>query len=216
MASPPRRVYLANTTRLPYSHVQEPYPYASLYASSAPLASSDALANSSLAVALSADAVPAGALAFTVNATGIPPPARAPRGGFNFSLVASATGEVLRGGFVIAGDAGVWLDRSGLQGYTAAENPFFTGQFSIAYPVNGDTRAVSMTVVFDRSIVEVFVDGGVRVGTAVVFPKGTFDFLTIASEVDVGVKVSAEAWALKSTWDGRDGGNSPKSMKLRL
>ena len=213
----PRQMYLANTTRGPRSLVSTPYPFDALYSPSQPLASNSSLANASLAVPLGAS-VPSGALAFTVNITGVPPPATPPTGGFNFSLVASATGEVLRGGFVITGDTGVWLDRSGLRGYTAADSPFWTGQFSFAYPVDYDTRAVSVQVVFDRSIVEVFVDRGVRRGTAVVFPEGEFDFLTIASEVDAGVSVSAEVWGLKSTWADEGGamvkGNSTQMMRM--
>ena len=132
-------------------------------------------------------------------------------------MVASATGEVLRGGFIITGDTGIWLDRSGLRGYTATDNPFWTGQFSIAYPVNIDTRAVSTQIVFDRSIIEVFVDNGVKSGTAVVFAEGEFDFLTLSSEVDTDVKVMAEVWAFKSTWQDEGAmnvqGNSTQYMK---
>ena len=213
----PRHVYLANTTRSPFTLVSTPYPYTNLYSPSTPLASSDQLANSSLAVALGSD-VPSGALTFMVNITGIPAPAKNPMGGFNFTMLASATGEVLRGGFVIASDTGLWLDRSGLRGFTATDNPFWTGQFSSAYPVNADTRVLSVQVVFDRSVVEVFVDGGVRSGTAVVFPEGVFDFLTIVSEVDSGVSVSAEVWGLKSTWQEEGGmmvaGNATQVMEV--
>ena len=213
----PRLVYLANTARSPFTMLSTPYPYTSLYSPSSPLAENNSLANGSLALPFGA-AVPSGALTFTVNITGVPPAAQSPTGGFNFTLLASTTGEVLRGGFLIAGDAGIWLDRSGLRGYTAADNPFWTGQSSFAYPVDADTRAVSVQVVFDRSIIEVFVDGGVRSGTAVVFPEGTLDVLTIASQVGEGASVSVEVWGLKSTWAEEGGmmvsGNTTQVMKM--
>ena len=209
-------MYLGNTTRGPRSLVSTPYPLEGLYSPSEPLAFSSSLANASLAVPLGT-AVPSGALTFTVNITGIPPPATPPTGGFNFTMLASATGEVLRGGFLITNDGGVWLDRSGLRGYTATDNPFWTGQFSSAYAVDDYTRVVSVQVVFDRSIIEVFVDRGVRSGTAVVFAEGKLDFLTIASETNAGVSVSAEVWGLKSTWVEEGGmmvrGNSTQMRK---
>ena len=202
----PRYNVLANTTQIGYNMLSIPYPLDSLHTTSLPLASNDTLANGSMIFDYEA-MVPSGALSFTLSAAGLPEPPISLTGSLNFTLLSSATGEMLRGGFLLSGDSTFFLDRSGTHGYTG--NPLFTSQFSTAHPVDPATNAFKMHVVVDRSIIEVFLDNGQRSATAVYFTEGELDILVLGSlDLNDGVTVKGEVWGLKSAWiDEQQGSN---------
>ncbi|MFP2872491.1 glycoside hydrolase family 32 protein [Acetobacter tropicalis] len=68
----------------------------------------------------------------------------------------------------------LWLDRNGLRGF---EQPFFTGEFSTA--LNPDDRHFEVQIVLDACTLEIFANGGLSVGTALIYPVAPLDFLRL-------------------------------------
>ncbi|KAL8823844.1 MAG: hypothetical protein Q9191_005501 [Dirinaria sp. TL-2023a] len=199
----PRQNVLANTTRGPYQLVSFPFDLTPLYTTSAgsSLANSTA-ANSSLLYDYSTT-VPSGALYFSLNATGIP--AVNASGTANFTFLSSVSGESLRGGFFFGGDTPFWIDRGYIRGF---DNPFLTDKFSVTNLIDPNTHTFRLDVVIDRSILEVFLDGGVRSATTTFFPQAPLDTLMISTGgLNTGVGVSVEVWGLKSAWAAEEGTN---------
>ncbi|KAI4283466.1 MAG: hypothetical protein L6R35_005171 [Caloplaca aegaea] len=126
-------------------------------------------ANSSLLYDYSTT-VPSGALTLSMNLTNIP--LVNGTGTANFTFLSSVTGESIRGGFFLGGDTPFWLDRGETRGF---DNPFFTDKFSVMNLIDRDTRTTRVMVVIDRSILEVFLDNGLRSATANFFPRGSLD-----------------------------------------
>jgi beta-fructofuranosidase len=79
----------------------------------------------------------------------------------------------------------------------------------------------------DRSILEVFLDGGRNVAIMAFFPEGYLDTLEVRTGgLNEGVGVSVAVWGLRSTWAGQasedgvmygnvtmGGGNSTQAMR---
>ncbi|GBQ23161.1 levanase [Acetobacter estunensis NRIC 0472] len=82
-------------------------------------------------------------------------------------------GETLTIGFD-AFSGQLWLDRDELKGFA---QPFFTGQFSTV--LNPDDRHFEIRVVLDACTLEIFANGGLSVGTALIFPVSPLDFLRL-------------------------------------
>jgi len=60
--------------------------------------------------------------------------------------------------------------------------------------------------IVDRSILEVFLDGGRNSATMTFYPEGELDTLEIKTgDLNDGVGVSIGVWGLKSTWVGQQG-----------
>ena len=197
-----------------YDLVSYPVDFSSLYTTSTPLVSNSSLGNSSLFVPYGS-LLSSGALAFNITISSIPAAAATqggPMGTVNFTFLSTSTTESLRGGLFLAGD--FWLDRS-LSSNLFRSNPFFTDKFSSS-PAYGDPTANtsrSILGVIDRSIFEVFLDGGQRSATATFFPEGEMDTLVVgAAGISVSVGVSVEVWGLSSTWTGMEGGNGTVTM----
>lgn len=68
----------------------------------------------------------------------------------------------------------LWIDRADLNGF---KQPFFTGQFSTA--LNPDDRHFDVRIVLDACTLEVFANGGLSVGTALLFPANPLSFLKL-------------------------------------
>ncbi|BAT20450.1 levanase [Asaia bogorensis NBRC 16594] len=68
----------------------------------------------------------------------------------------------------------LWIDRADLNGF---KQPFFTGQFST--PLNADDRHFDIRLVLDACTLEVFANGGLSVGTALLFPANPLSFLKL-------------------------------------
>lgn len=190
----PRRNVLANTTRGPYTLLSIPAPLSGLYTTEYSLANTTT-ANSSVWYDYSTS-VPSGALYLSVNISNIPPANTT--GTANFTFLSSVTGESMRGGLYLGGDTPFFLNRGEVRGF---ENPFFTDKFSVTNLVDPDTRTSRVEVVLDRSIVEVFLDGGLRSATATVFPMERFDTVVVATAgLNPGVEVEVGVWGLESAW----------------
>ncbi|NHN88986.1 glycoside hydrolase family 32 protein [Acetobacter conturbans] len=82
-------------------------------------------------------------------------------------------GETLTIGFD-AFSGQLWLDRSNLRGFS---QPFFTGEFSTV--LNPDDRHFSVRIILDASTLEIFANGGLSVGTALIFPSAPLSFLRL-------------------------------------
>ncbi|KAL8754158.1 MAG: hypothetical protein Q9199_004546 [Rusavskia elegans] len=198
----PRYNVLANTTRGDYTLVSLPYDLSPLYSSPSSLAKSSSLANSSLLYDYSST-VPSGAITFNMIIASIP--LANVTGTANFTFMSSVTGESIRGGFYLGGDTPFWIDRDYIRGF---ENPFFTDKFSTNSLINTDTQMFRLQVVIDRSILEVFLENGLRSATTTFFAEGMLDTLLISTrELNPGVQVSAEVFGLKSAWTPLENSN---------
>ncbi len=104
-------------------------------------------------------------------------------------------------------------------------NPFFTDKFSVGNPVNTN-GTFTLEGVMDRSILEVFLDGGRNSATMTFFPLGELDTMGLRTGgLNEGVTVSVAVWGLQSTWmnqaseDGviygnvTSGGNSTQALR---
>ena len=59
----------------------------------------------------------------------------------------------------------------------------------------------------DRSLLEVFLNGGQNSGTMSFFPEGRLDSLVVGTEgLNEGVEVGVRVWGLESTWAGEGDG----------
>ncbi|KAI4112863.1 MAG: hypothetical protein LQ345_006052 [Seirophora villosa] len=188
----PRYNVLANTTRGEYTFVSLPYDLSPLYTTTSSLTNSTSLANSSLLYDYSRT-VPSGALTFNMTVTSIP--SENATGTANFTFMSSVTGESIRGGFYLGGDTPFFINRGYIRGF---DNPFFTDKFSITNLVSSDTRTFRLQVVIDRSIMEVFLDNGLRSATSTFFPEGELDTLIISSAgLSPGVQVAVDVYGLE-------------------
>lgn len=196
----PRRSYLANATRVGWvvaTELVDPAPVLE----AAPLNATAFEGNGSVAVDYAG--VASGALYVEANVTGLV----AGGGGgsitgastLNMTFASASSGETLRSGFYFGGDQPFFVDRGGVNGF---DNVFFTDKFSVADVWNTTSGTWRLQAVIDRSILEVFVDGGVHAGTVLFYPEEPLTKLTVATaNLPAGVEVSVAVWALKSGWD---------------
>lgn len=185
----PRHNYLKNLSQIGYVMVSEPYNIQSVFSSE--LAHRNDIANSSILIDYST--IPSGALYFEANVTGLDSSNLA--GTVNFTFTSSVSGEYVTGGTIVGGDT--WMDR----GHTYAfENPFFTNKFS-ATGIYGGDGMWSISGVLDRSIIEIFVNGGEQSATNTFYSTYPLDTFRIgAAGVAEGAQVTVGVWALKDTW----------------
>lgn len=208
----PRTHALANVSVAGYDLLTLPPDLSPLYTTAKPLAESMDLANKSLTLDYGS-VVPSRAITFTVHVTNVPLNTTIATGSVNFTLLSSTSGEFIRAGFFFSlpNSGAFFLSRARTYGFDET-NPFFNKDFSVTSPVTaaagaaGQTGSWSVQVVVDRSLVEVYLDGGKKVGTMVYFAEGQLDTLILGSRgVNGGVGVGAEVWGLRSVWEG-DGG----------
>ncbi|KAL6715908.1 Invertase [Lecanora helva] len=203
----PRQSVLANTSRAPYTLLSYPYNLPSLYTTPFPLAKNPSLLNTTLSYNYTTSTLPSAALAFSLNITSIP--AANATGTVNFTLLPSSTGESIRGGLFLSGSGGadtpLWLDRGHARGF---DNPFFSDKFSTDAWLDIDTRSVRLLGVLDRSVLEVFLNGGQKAGTMSFFLGGEIDGVVVGTgDLSPGVGVEVEVWGLESGWGGGGNGN---------
>ncbi|KAI4191265.1 MAG: hypothetical protein L6R41_000192 [Letrouitia leprolyta] len=193
---------LANTSRGDYTLVSLPYDLSPLYTSTSSIANSSSLVNSSLLYDYSST-VPSGALTFNMTVTSIP--LANATGTANFTFMSSVTGESIRGGFYFGGDTPFFINRGYIRGF---DNPFFTDKFSTNNLINSDTQTFRLQVVIDRSILEVFLDNGLRSATTTFFAEGLLDTLIVSTaELNPGVQVGVDVYGLKSAWAMEESNN---------
>ena len=122
--------------------------------------------------------------------------------GFKLTNGVRGTGFILSlwmrgGGYYFGGDNPFFVDRGGTNGF---DNVFFTDKFSTAYPL-GQRTDWSMIAVIDRSIFEVFLDGGAEAATVTFFPTQPLTSLVVSSNnIPNGVEISVAVHAINSAW----------------
>ncbi|KAK3720614.1 Invertase [Vermiconidia calcicola] len=169
--------------------VSEPYNIQAVF--SEELAFENDLGNSSvLADYLT---VPSGALYFEANVTGLTDETLV--GTLNFTFTSTISGEYVSGGTFIGTDT--WMDRGHADGF---ENPYFTDKFS-ATGIYGGQGRWRISGVIDRSIIEIFVNGGEQSMTNTFYTNQPLDTVRIAANgIAEGATVSVGLWALEDTW----------------
>lgn len=187
----PRGHYLKDLPRFGLSLISYPWNIMSIVESK--LTSNDSLVNGT--VSLDYSKVESGAIYFEANITGLTADTLAGTLDFNFS--SSASGEYISGGTSISsGD--VWLDRGHTDAYS---DPFFNDKFSATGLWNKDEGAWRLSGIIDRSIIEIFLNGGELSATSIFFPTRPLDTMSLRIS---GLKASATAsvgvWALKAAW----------------
>jgi beta-fructofuranosidase len=189
----PRKNYLTNITRVGWDMVSEPYDLSPVLGNV--IASNDSLGNGCLTVDYSN--VESNAVYLTVNVTGINVTTVSSTATLNFTFRSPATNESLRGGFYFGGDAPFFVDRGGCRGF---DNVFFTDKISTNNPISS-AGTWSMSAVIDRSIFEVFLEGGQRSATTTYFPTQPLTELVVgAADTDESMKISVEVRAIDSAW----------------
>ncbi|EQL00125.1 beta-fructofuranosidase [Ophiocordyceps sinensis CO18] len=187
----PRRTCLTRHPRVGWKLVFEPYDLSPVMGGV--LKSIDDLTNDTLTIDF-AD-VASNALYWEANVTGLPEGALPATASINFTFSTPTTGESLRGGFLL-GVESFFLDRGGARGF---DNVFFTDKFSVNSPRSGDSW--SLRGVFDRSIIEVFLDRGIDSATTIFFAEQPLTKMVLAtSALPRGARVSVRIHALRSGW----------------
>lgn len=127
---------------------------------------------------------------------------------FDFSASPSSSGDANATEPIAA----LKMTRNGLRGWDRS------GEYSVAdvpalrlaeAAAGSEVDSVEFTLhgVMDRSIMEVYLNGGVEAGTLLYFAEGVMDAITLkrgSTAADKGVEFDFKAVALKSTWAGED------------
>lgn len=209
----PRRNYLTNATRVGWVVANELVDLAPVLGGAAPLNASAFEGNGSVAVDY-AD-VASGTLYVEVNVTGLSTRTITGASTLNLTFASASSGETLRSGFYFGGDQPFFVDRGGVEGF---DNVFFTDKFSVADVWNTTSGEWRFKGVIDRSIFEVFVDGGVHAATVLFYPNEPLTKLDIATaNLPAGVQVSVAVWPLNSAWADSPGyDNSQYTSALQI
>ncbi|KAF2667489.1 beta-fructofuranosidase [Microthyrium microscopicum] len=170
----PRRNYLTNITRVGVVMASTPYDLSPVLGGV--IASNSSLENGSLTVDYCK--VSSNAVWLSINATGINSTLLTSMSTVNFTFSSATTNESVSGGFYFAADSHFFLDRGKTKGF---ENPFFTDKVSTTDIVGNSWSA---EVVIDRSILEVFLDGGTRSATQTFFSNEPLTKLTRGGSSD--------------------------------
>lgn len=191
--SVPRETFLEQLPGVGWTLVSRPYNISSQFTQE--LASSDDLGNGS--ILLDYSQVSSGAIYFEANITGLNP--NILFGNLNFTFTSSMSGENVQGGTMVNGPT--WISRHNTRGF-GFDNPFFTDKFSSNGVYSGSQNG-SWTIsgVLDRTILEVFVNGGQQSGTMTFFPTRQLDTLWIGANMIPGdATVSVAVWGLGDAW----------------
>ncbi|KAF2795971.1 glycoside hydrolase family 32 protein [Melanomma pulvis-pyrius CBS 109.77] len=188
----PRGHYLTKLPRLGMSLIS--YPYNVSAVTEQELAYNSSLGNGTIFVDYST--VRSGALYFEANITGLTDSSSL-AGTLNFTFSSAATGESVSGGtFLASGD--FWLDRG--RSSAGFLNPFFTDKFSQLGLYNGN-GAWRISGIIDRSIIEVFLNGGELSATSVFFPTQPLDLMTLSIKgINEKATTSVGVWGLRAAW----------------
>ncbi|RPD58861.1 hypothetical protein L227DRAFT_586995 [Lentinus tigrinus ALCF2SS1-6] len=144
--------------------------------------------------------IPADIRAFYVNVTvsGLPASISADAS-LDIVFSTAHSQESLACGYFFGGDNGFFLDRGGTHGF---RNPFFTNSFSTSVLPRED-GVWTMTAVVDRSIIEVFLNGGVASATSTFFSTQTLTSVSVSTTgMPSGTTTEWEVRALENTWRG--------------
>lgn len=123
----------------------------------------------------------------------------------NVSFVSPQSGEVLQSGYYFGGGQPFFVDRGLVHGL---DNFFFTDPFSVADVWNTMAGTWRVQAVIDRSVLEVFDDGGAPRGYRLVLTRPavlTLGHLATA-DVSAGVQVRVTIWSVQSAWVAYENG----------
>ena len=185
----PRKNSLRQIERIGYVLVSEPYDLSPVLGQQL---AAKTFGNGSIAVDFST--IYSNAVYFEANVTNIP--MANPSGTLNFTFISPISGEYLQGGFYFGGDNPFFINRGGVRGY---DNVFFTDKFSTNTLLNGTWNIQG---VFDRSMLEVFLDRGAHSGTTTFYPEQPLTLMTmaVAGLPPGNMTVSAAVYEIKSAW----------------
>lgn len=186
----PRKNYLTKVERLGWKMVSEPYDMSPVLGKV--LASNESLGNSELNVDFSD--VDSNAVYFEANLTTSEDGSDLSEGVLRFNFSSPESGESVHGGFHLARGS-FYISRAGVDGF---EDDFFTEKFSVDII---PSQNFTLTVVMDRSLIEVFINGGVESATNVFFSEEPLTELKIsATDLAEDVEASVRVNALESAW----------------
>lgn len=186
----PRRNYLTRLPRIGWKLVSEPYDMGPVMGET--LLAEEDFGNNVATVDFAS--VESNAVRWEVNTTSVPS-----GGSFEFTFTSAGSGEFVRVGCSLTGDTSVFIDRGGASAFS--DNPYFTDKFSVTSLPSGAGGVWTFSGVMDRSMLEVFVDGGVESATTTFYATEPLTQLEIVTEglpEDVGVSVRVSA--LTSGW----------------
>ncbi|KJZ79409.1 hypothetical protein HIM_00878 [Hirsutella minnesotensis 3608] len=199
----PRRTYLTTTPRSGWKLVQEPYDLSPVLGDV--LLSDNKDVNARILVDFAH--VPANALYWEANVTGLTDGAAMANAVLNFTFVSPNSGERVRGGYFFDSES-FYLDRGGARGF---DNAFFTDKFSVDSVRSKNSW--NMRGVFDRSMIEVFLDGGVDSATGIFFSEQPLTQMElVTSNLPKNARVSLLVTALRSAWGSEE---SSKDARIR-
>lgn len=190
----PRANYLTNATRIGWvvaNELVDPTPVLD-----APLNRTTFEGNGSVSVDYSG--ISSNAIYIEANVTGLNASTITGSSTLNISFASPTSGESLRSGYYFGGDQPFFVDRGLIRGF---DNVFFTDKFSVADVWNTTSGTWRVQAVIDRSILEVFVDGGIHAGTVLFYPNNPLTMVNVATaQLPAGVEVSVAIWSVKSAW----------------
>lgn len=190
----PRKNYLTNATRIGWVMANELVDLSPVLET--PLNTTQFEGNNTLVVDYAS--VASGALYIEANVTGLNASTLSSLSTLNMTFASASSGETLRSGFYFSGDQPFFVDRGNVKGF---DNVFFTDKFSVADVWNTTAGAWRVQAVIDRSILEIFVDGGVHTATVLFFPDEPLSILKLGTaDLPAGVEISVAVWSLKSAW----------------
>ena len=194
----PRSISVRNETQLGATQVA--HPYGNLSPVLGQQLASETMQNGSLAVDFSS--VYSNAVYLTVNVSNIP--SANSSGTLNFTFMSPISGEYLRAGqYFVAGNQNFFIDRGGCRGF---DNVFFTDKISTTEVLGSSW---TMQVIFDRSIIETYLDDGNFASTTVFYSEEPLTLMTFGvSGLPPGNQtVHMELYALNSAWKEYEGVN---------
>ncbi|KAH7071110.1 invertase precursor [Paraphoma chrysanthemicola] len=194
----PRGHYLKDLPRYGLSLISYPSNIMSIVDSE--LASNDSLDSR---MVLDYSNVESGALYFEANVTGLTTPDSLD-GEIYFNFSSSVSGESIAGGtFLGSGD--VWLDRGHTDGFP---NIFFTDKFSTTGLYNEAEGAWRLSGIIDRSIIEIFINGGELSASSLFFPTQPLDTVELKiAGLNSTATASVAVWSLKAAWSDQADAN---------
>ena len=114
-----------------------------------------------------------------------------------FNFTSSTSQEYLDGG-IFFDNGFFWINRAGTHLFTTADNADFTPNFNTTI---SPSDSFAFSGIIDRSVFEVFLDGGRKSATMDFYPTAALDTLSIfAAELGDQATVDIRAWGLESSW----------------
>jgi len=193
----PRRHYVTNVTRIGAVMVSELVDPAPVLDTTLRAASwgGDGTA------AVDFSTVSSGAVYIEANVTGLNASTITGSSTLNITFASATSGESLKSGYYFGGDQPFFVDRGHVLGF---DSVFFTDKMSVADVWKSEQTGLGtwrVQAVLDRSVYEVFLEGGIHAGTFLVYPNEPLSTVTVATAgMPPGTNVSVAIWGLKSTW----------------